>query len=280
MGKEADVIRARFPDVLAVTGPQQYEEVVAAVHEAAPPVPSPFVDLVPEAGPQAHAAPLQLFEDFRGLQPPLRLLHHPAPSRRPRQPPPRRDPARGREAGRRRHEGAAGHQPGYERLRRRHPAPAAAVERRRGPRPHDRPVARARQARRLGAAPLCLPLPARERRHPADGRGARPPLPRHPLPARQPRRAAPNAPPGERREGARADPQLARAGPRPRHPLELRRRLPRRDRGGFRLSARLARGSAARSRRRVQVRGRRRRARNLDGRPGARGASSRSATRR
>ncbi len=50
MGKEADVIRARFPDVLAITGPQQYEEVVAAVHEAAPPIPSPFVDLVPEAG--------------------------------------------------------------------------------------------------------------------------------------------------------------------------------------------------------------------------------------
>ena len=50
MGKEADVIRARFPQVLAITGPQQYEEVVGAVHEAAPPVPSPFVDLVPEAG--------------------------------------------------------------------------------------------------------------------------------------------------------------------------------------------------------------------------------------
>jgi ribosomal protein S12 methylthiotransferase len=50
MGKEAEVIRARFPDVLAVTGPQQYEEVVAAVHEAAPPIPSPYVDLVPEAG--------------------------------------------------------------------------------------------------------------------------------------------------------------------------------------------------------------------------------------
>ena len=50
MGKEADVIRERFPDVLAVTGPQQYEEVVAAVHEAAPPIPSPFIDLVPEAG--------------------------------------------------------------------------------------------------------------------------------------------------------------------------------------------------------------------------------------
>jgi ribosomal protein S12 methylthiotransferase len=47
MGKEADVIRARFPQVLAVTGPQQYEAVVAAVHEAAPPVPNAYLDLVP-----------------------------------------------------------------------------------------------------------------------------------------------------------------------------------------------------------------------------------------
>jgi ribosomal protein S12 methylthiotransferase len=50
MGKEAQVIRNRFPDIFAITGPQQYEEVVAAVHDAAPPVPSPFIDLVPEAG--------------------------------------------------------------------------------------------------------------------------------------------------------------------------------------------------------------------------------------
>ncbi|HET9335340.1 MAG TPA: 30S ribosomal protein S12 methylthiotransferase RimO [Sphingomicrobium sp.] len=50
MGKEADVIRERFPEVLAVTGPQQYEEVVGAVLEAAPPVANPYVDLVPEAG--------------------------------------------------------------------------------------------------------------------------------------------------------------------------------------------------------------------------------------
>jgi ribosomal protein S12 methylthiotransferase len=49
MGKEADVIRERFPAVLAVTGPQQYEEVVAAVHEAAPPIANAFVDLVPAA---------------------------------------------------------------------------------------------------------------------------------------------------------------------------------------------------------------------------------------
>jgi ribosomal protein S12 methylthiotransferase len=50
MGKEAEIIRERFPDVLAITGAQQYEDVVAAVHQAAPPVPSPFIDLVPEAG--------------------------------------------------------------------------------------------------------------------------------------------------------------------------------------------------------------------------------------
>lgn len=50
MGKEADVIRARFPNVLAVTGAHQYEEVVGAVHEAAPMPPSPFVNLVPDSG--------------------------------------------------------------------------------------------------------------------------------------------------------------------------------------------------------------------------------------
>jgi ribosomal protein S12 methylthiotransferase len=50
MGNEAEVIRARFPQVLAISGPHQYEAVVEAVHEAAPPVPNAFVDLVPEAG--------------------------------------------------------------------------------------------------------------------------------------------------------------------------------------------------------------------------------------
>jgi ribosomal protein S12 methylthiotransferase len=36
--------------VLAITGAHQYEAVVGAVHEAAPVPPSPYVDLVPEAG--------------------------------------------------------------------------------------------------------------------------------------------------------------------------------------------------------------------------------------
>jgi ribosomal protein S12 methylthiotransferase len=48
MGNEAELIRAKFPEVLAVTGAHQYEAVVEAVHEAAPPSQGPFVDLVPQ----------------------------------------------------------------------------------------------------------------------------------------------------------------------------------------------------------------------------------------
>ena len=50
MGKEAEAIRARFPQVLAITGAHEYEQVVEAVHEAAPPSIGPFVDLIPGAG--------------------------------------------------------------------------------------------------------------------------------------------------------------------------------------------------------------------------------------
>jgi ribosomal protein S12 methylthiotransferase len=50
MGAEPETITTRYPNVLAVTGPQQYESVVAAVHRAAPPQHDPFVDLVPPEG--------------------------------------------------------------------------------------------------------------------------------------------------------------------------------------------------------------------------------------
>jgi ribosomal protein S12 methylthiotransferase len=50
MGKEAELIRDRFPQVLAVTGAHQYEQVVGAVHEAAPMPPSAFLNLVPDGG--------------------------------------------------------------------------------------------------------------------------------------------------------------------------------------------------------------------------------------
>ena len=51
MGNEAELIRARFPAVLAVTGAHQYEAVVEAVHEAAPASLGPYVDLIPQADP-------------------------------------------------------------------------------------------------------------------------------------------------------------------------------------------------------------------------------------
>lgn len=50
LGRNEDLIRAAHPDVLAISGPQQYEAVVNAVHDAAPPPHDPFVNLVPEEG--------------------------------------------------------------------------------------------------------------------------------------------------------------------------------------------------------------------------------------
>ncbi len=50
LGNEADMIRARFPKVLAISGAHQYEAVVGAVHEAAPIPPNAFLNLVPEGG--------------------------------------------------------------------------------------------------------------------------------------------------------------------------------------------------------------------------------------
>ncbi|MAD46531.1 MAG: 30S ribosomal protein S12 methylthiotransferase RimO [Oceanospirillaceae bacterium] len=49
-GKDAETIKELNPGILAVTGPQAYEEVMGAVHEWVPPVDKehdPFIDLVP-----------------------------------------------------------------------------------------------------------------------------------------------------------------------------------------------------------------------------------------
>ena len=50
LGVEADRIRAAYPDVLAITGPHQYEAVVEEVHKAVPRPHDPFLDLVPPEG--------------------------------------------------------------------------------------------------------------------------------------------------------------------------------------------------------------------------------------
>ncbi len=50
LGAQPETILERHPGVLGVTGPQAYEDVMAAVHEALPPAHDPFVDLVPPQG--------------------------------------------------------------------------------------------------------------------------------------------------------------------------------------------------------------------------------------
>jgi len=50
MGAEPEKITKAHPGVLAVTGPQQYESVIEAVHRAAAPRHDPFFDLVPPTG--------------------------------------------------------------------------------------------------------------------------------------------------------------------------------------------------------------------------------------
>jgi ribosomal protein S12 methylthiotransferase len=50
MGAQPEQITAAYPNVLAVTGPQQYESVLAAVHQAAPPPHDPHIELIPPQG--------------------------------------------------------------------------------------------------------------------------------------------------------------------------------------------------------------------------------------
>ena len=119
MGAEPEKITARFPNVLAVTGPQQYESVLDAVHRAAPPRHDPFLDLVPPEGIKLtprHYAYLKISEGCNNrctfcIIPKLRgdLVSRPAA-----------DVLREAEtAGDGRRQGAAGHLAGHLGLRRR-----------------------------------------------------------------------------------------------------------------------------------------------------------------
>ncbi|MGP8122925.1 MAG: 30S ribosomal protein S12 methylthiotransferase RimO [Xanthobacteraceae bacterium] len=50
MGAEPEQIEQTYPGVLSITGPQQYESVLEAVHRAIPPLHDPHLDLVPPQG--------------------------------------------------------------------------------------------------------------------------------------------------------------------------------------------------------------------------------------
>ncbi len=50
LGKREEVIRQAHPGVLSISGPQDYDSVLGAVHAALPPKHDPFIHLVPDTG--------------------------------------------------------------------------------------------------------------------------------------------------------------------------------------------------------------------------------------
>ena len=50
LGKRAELIREAYPDVLAISGPQDYGSVMNAVHAALPPTRNKLLDIIPDTG--------------------------------------------------------------------------------------------------------------------------------------------------------------------------------------------------------------------------------------
>ncbi|MHB1895140.1 MAG: 30S ribosomal protein S12 methylthiotransferase RimO [Metallibacterium sp.] len=50
LGKRAELIREAYPEVLAISGPQDYVSVMQAVHRALPPKRNPLLDIIPDIG--------------------------------------------------------------------------------------------------------------------------------------------------------------------------------------------------------------------------------------
>ncbi len=184
MGAEPEKITDKYPNVLAITGPQQYESVLDAVHRAAPPKHDPFLDLVPPEGIKLtprHYAYLKISEGCNNrctfcIIPKLRgdLVSRPAADVL-------REAERLVSAGVKEllviSQDTSAYGDRYQ-VRREQ------VERSRYPREVPRSRNRTRHARRLGTAALRLPLPARRRRDPADDGGQGAALSRHSLPTR------------------------------------------------------------------------------------------------
>ncbi|MGH8539360.1 MAG: 30S ribosomal protein S12 methylthiotransferase RimO [Stenotrophobium sp.] len=50
LGAKSEVIREKYPDVLSISGPQDFHSVMTALHKAVPPQHDPFIDLLPPQG--------------------------------------------------------------------------------------------------------------------------------------------------------------------------------------------------------------------------------------
>ena len=210
MGAEPEKITEQYPNVLAITGPQQYESVLDAVHRASPRPHDPFLDLVPPEGIKLtprHYAYLKISEGCNNrcsfcIIPKLRgdLVSRPAADVL-------------REAERL---VAAGVK---ELLVISQDTSAYGVDLKYATSMwKDREVrakffdlgAGARRIRRVGADALRLSLPACRRRHSADGGRQDPALSRHPVPACQSGRAQAHEAAGRAGQDAGAHSPLAR----------------------------------------------------------------------
>jgi len=157
MGAEPEQIEAAYPGVLSITGPQQYESVLDAVHRALPPLHNPHLDLVPPQGIKLtprHYAYLKISEGCNNrcsfcIIPKLRgdLVSRPA-----------NDVLR--EAEKLVNAGVKELLVISLGLRGRPEICRQSLEGPRGPRQVFRSGEGARRVRRLGPAAICLPLPA------------------------------------------------------------------------------------------------------------------------
>ncbi|SEI39639.1 30S ribosomal protein S12 methylthiotransferase RimO [Frateuria terrea] len=50
LGKRSELIREAYPEVLSISGPQDYASVMSAVHTALPPQHNPLLDIIPDTG--------------------------------------------------------------------------------------------------------------------------------------------------------------------------------------------------------------------------------------
>jgi ribosomal protein S12 methylthiotransferase len=228
LGVESERIRAAHPQVLAITGPHQYEAVVAEVHKAVPRPHDPFLDLVPPQGIRLtprHYAYVKISEGCNN-----KCSFCIIPSLRGR--------LKSRSLGDVMREAerlvAAGVQEllvisqdtsaygldlGY------------AKSAWRGEEHETRFLSLAEALGSLGAAALRLSLSPCRSGLAADGRGPRAALSRHSFPACEPQSPEGDAAPRASGEDASTHRPLARNLPRPCRPLDLHRWLPRRDRG-------------------------------------------------
>ena len=60
LGKRGDLIREAHPDVLSISGPQDYDSVLGAVHQALPPTHDPFTSLLPRRASQEDDVGIKL----------------------------------------------------------------------------------------------------------------------------------------------------------------------------------------------------------------------------